>query len=160
MSSSILTHQIFTNGCVSCLHSGVCHASCARLSYACHLISLSIYQYNSDPLSMSSTRLTLCCPRVTERERFQVCAVLFHQCDYSKHFCFWCTIFHLKVQSSRIFRVFLFDFLHHDSVSRLVTVLHSKSSSSISTNRSWKTRFNQACPSMLSKWIPSVVSLA
>ena len=30
-----------------------------------HPVLLSIYQYNSDPSSRSSTRITLCCPRVT-----------------------------------------------------------------------------------------------
>ena len=32
----------------------------------------------------------------------------------------------------------------------------SKSSTSISSSRSWKIQFDQACPLMLSKWIPSV----
>ena len=36
----------------------------------------------------------------------------------------------------------------------------SESSASNSSNRSWKTRFNQACPSIVSKWMPSEVSLA
>ena len=36
----------------------------------------------------------------------------------------------------------------------------SKSSTSISFSCSWKTLFNQACASMLSKWIPSVINLA
>ena len=35
----------------------------------------------------------------------------------------------------------------------------SKSSNSTPSSRSWKTRFNQVCPSILSKWIPSVVTL-
>ena len=51
--------------CWGCQHSGVSHASCAQLSCGSHLILLSTYQYNSDPSSMSSTRITPCSPRVT-----------------------------------------------------------------------------------------------
>ena len=38
---------------------------CAILSCGSHPILLSIYQCNSDSTSRSSTRITLCCPRVT-----------------------------------------------------------------------------------------------
>ena len=46
-----------------------------------------------------------------------------------------------------------------DAPSSLSTPV-SKSSTSNSSNRSWKTLLSQACPAILSKWMPSVVSLA